>query len=203
MRFTALLACGLLAACGSGSVVVLSAAQESPLPAAPQPAPGPTPQPDQTVSDPAPDFDPPGVEEFVSPGEFVPVAAGEVGYVSFGLLLNDERIDAGIATVTENSVLNGIAQDHAEDQVRNNYLDHTSLDGSNVGDRALAGGYNYRFIAENIARGFDDEGEVIDAWMASPGHQENILDTRAEEFGLGREESTWVLLLGTEFPDAD
>ncbi len=123
----------------------------------------------------------------------------EVGFVTFGLQLNDFRESAGVQVVLENGVLNDIAQDHAEDQVLNGYVSHTDLSGGTAGDRAIAAGYNYEVLAENIAQGFVAEDEVLDAWMASPGHRANILDARVDEFGVGREETTWVLLLGSQF----
>ncbi len=176
MRYTLSLACGLLAACGSsgggggGGIDVLSSFEEG------------TPS---AVRD---TFD-----------DIAGASDGAPGYVTFGLRLNDIRLDAGVGAVTENATLNQIAQGHAEDQVANNYFAHLDRTGGTAGDRALAGGYDYRYIAENIARGFNDEDAVIDAWMASPGHVENMLDVRAEEFGVGREDTTWVLLLGSEF----
>ena len=65
------------------------------------------------------------------------------------------------------------------------------------GDRAIAAGYDWDFIAENIARGFFTESSVVQAWMNSPGHRDKMMDPRPQEFGLGRDGSTWVLMLGS------
>jgi uncharacterized protein YkwD len=122
-----------------------------------------------------------------------------VSDTTFASLLNGIRTDNGVLELTENDLLTLAASLHAADMEANNYLSHTGLDGSTSGDRALAVGYNYSFIAENIARGFETEEGVMDGWMGSPGHAENILDPRAEDFGLGRVDDTWVLMLGAEF----
>jgi uncharacterized protein YkwD len=119
--------------------------------------------------------------------------------VSFTLLLNDTRADGGVIALSHSSELGAAAVLHAQDMETFGYLSHTSRDGSTPGDRALAAGYNYSYISENIARGFQTEAGVLDGWMGSPGHRDNILDPRAEDFGLGRVDDTWVLMLGAEF----
>lgn len=128
----------------------------------------------------------------------LPTAPEELGHESFGILLNDTRGGFDVLPVVENELLNEAASLHAEDMVENNYLSHTGLDGSSVGDRVLEVGYDYSFIAENIAQGFDDQATVMDAWMDSPGHEANILDPRGLEFGIAQEDTTWVLLLGAQ-----
>lgn len=120
------------------------------------------------------------------------------GSESFAVILNDERGNLSLVPVVPEPRLTEAAQSHAEDMARNNYLSHTGRDGSSVADRALAVGYEYAFIAENIAQGFFSEEAVLEAWMNSPGHAANILDQRAEDFGLGLEGDTWVLMLGAE-----
>ena len=120
------------------------------------------------------------------------------GSETFAAILNDERGTLSLVAVTPEPRLTEAAQSHAEDMHDNDYLSHTGLNGSSVADRALAVGYDYAFIAENIAQGFYSEEAVFEAWMNSPGHAANILDERAEDFGLGLEGDTWVLMLGAE-----
>lgn len=128
-----------------------------------------------------------------------PVFDDVLDHESFALLLNDERGAAGAVSVTEDPRLTAAAQAHAQDMIDNNYLSHVDLDGGRAGDRALAVGYDWNFIAENIAAGFNSNAAVVEAWMDSPGHAANMVDVRAEDFGLGRVANTWVLLLGREF----
>lgn len=127
-----------------------------------------------------------------------PSQVANVGSETFAVVLNDERSGLSLVAVSPEPRLTQAAQSHAEDMAENNYLSHTGLDGSSVADRALDAGYNYAFIAENIAQGFYSEEAVMEAWMNSPGHAANILDGRAEDFGLGLEGDTWVLMLGAE-----
>jgi hypothetical protein len=123
-----------------------------------------------------------------------------LGHAGFGLLLNDVRDANGVTLVMEDPLLNQAAQDHAADMVANDYLSHVDLEGGTAADRVLEVGYDYDFIAENIAQGIDSSDEVIAAWMGSPGHRDNMLDPRADDFGVGMVDDTWVLLLGSEFP---
>jgi uncharacterized protein YkwD len=148
--------------------------------------------------------------EVLSSGEVKPLPSGAdiisdppddsyVGDVSFNTLLNDTRADYGVVSISPNKALASAAYAHALDMEQNNYLSHTGLDGSTPGDRADAAGYNWDFIAENIASGFHTETGVMHGWMSSQGHKDNILDPRADDFGLGRVDDTWVLMLGSEF----
>lgn len=149
---------------------------------------------EQVLSSSEVDFTAPGADILANPPDDTFVAD-----VSFSLLLNDERLDGGVREVVQNEILTEVALAHATDMEVNDYLSHTGLDGSSAGDRADAAGYDWNFIAENIARGFTTETGVMQGWMASEGHRENILDPRAEDFGLARVDDTWVLLLGREF----
>lgn len=134
-----------------------------------------------------------------NPGSSVPGLEGATAHSGFGLLLNNERQGAGAGVLQEDSRLSAAAKAHAQDMVSNNYLSHTDLDGGSAGDRALAAGYDWNFMAENIARGYTSNARVVRAWMNSPSHAANMVDPRAEDFGLGRVNDTWVLMLGREF----
>ena len=130
--------------------------------------------------------------------EIVSVPDGlPLGHQSFALLINDVRAKNGMATVTENASLDAAASAHATDMVDNDYLAHTNLDGMTPGDRATAAGYDWDFMAENIAQGFSTESSVVQAWMDSPGHRDTMMDPRPTEFGLGRDGNIWVLMLGS------
>lgn len=144
---------------------------------------------------------PEGLPPPESDGPFVPpVPPGDpfLAYGSFQLRLNDERSANGVRLVEENAVLNSVATAHARDLVTYNYLSHIGRDGSTPTDRAEAGGYDATYMGEVLARGPYTEETVLDGWMSSPGHRAVITAPQAEDFGLGRVDSTWVLMLGAE-----
>lgn len=61
----------------------------------------------------------------------------------------------------------------------------SSASGGQVRDRALAAGYPYRKVPENIAAGQPTAAEVVRGWMDSPGHRSNILDAELTRIGVG------------------
>ena len=98
---------------------------------------------------------------------------------------NIQRQKYGLLPLEENAKLNAAAQIKIEDMFQNQYFAHYSLLGEGVGD--LAGDINYEFLAlgENLAMGnFPSEENLVEAWMASPGHRENILNPTYKEIGL-------------------
>jgi uncharacterized protein YkwD len=77
---------------------------------------------------------------------------------------------------------------------------------STVGTRAFGEGYDYVFIAENIAAGerFDTFQKVFNGWTNSRGHRENIEAHEAREIGIarvfkqhGKYKNYWVMVLGS------
>ena len=127
---------------------------------------------------------------------------GGVGDVSFGNLLNEVRVQNGAGTVSYDGRLDQAAQAHAEDMLANGYFDHVGLNGSTVGTRVQATGYQFARVGENIARGYNSETSVMNGWVNSPTHHANNIDPAFEDFGLGyvRDggQTRWVLVMGKE-----
>jgi uncharacterized protein YkwD len=61
---------------------------------------------------------------------------------------------------------------------------HIGRGGSTFVARARAAGYAEP-SGENIAWGYETATDVMDAWMASPGHRRNILNCAAQSIGTG------------------
>jgi uncharacterized protein YkwD len=120
-----------------------------------------------------------------------PVLPGPGGDNSISGMLrrhNEARVGAGAAALSENSLLNQIAQDQAEHMADISDLTHTDADGGLVTDRADAAGYVWVLIGENV--GYASSGQtVFSLWMDSPGHKANILNTDFTEIGLGKASS--------------
>ncbi|TVL91573.1 sigma-70 family RNA polymerase sigma factor [Streptomyces sp. SAJ15] len=100
-------------------------------------------------------------------------------------LVNVERATAGCSPVRRNDLLVTAAQRHSDDMAARDYFDHTSPDGSDPGDRITAAGYRWRTYGENIAAGQQTAQSVMDSWMNSPGHRQNILNCDVTEMGVG------------------
>jgi uncharacterized protein YkwD len=67
---------------------------------------------------------------------------------------------------------------------RTGLFTHVWRDGTTFVVRSHAAGYAEP-SGENIAWGYRTAAEVMDAWMASPGHRENILNCGARSIGTG------------------
>jgi hypothetical protein len=105
---------------------------------------------------------------------------------------NRARESAGRTTFTRNAALDKIAQSRVQDMFKKNYFAHISPDGTSVSDVAKKQGYAYLAIGENIALGFfADDQALVQAWMDSPGHRENILDSRFTEIGSAAEKGRY------------
>ncbi|WP_250287280.1 MULTISPECIES: CAP domain-containing protein [unclassified Frankia] len=100
-------------------------------------------------------------------------------------LVNAERGRAGQRPLTADACLALAAQRHSEDMAANSYMDHVSLDGRTMTDRAAAAGYRYRMLGENVAAGQNSPAEVMTGWMNSPGHRRNILNGDFTQIGVG------------------
>lgn len=104
---------------------------------------------------------------------------------------NMQREKAGLRPLVNNALLNNSALQKAQDMFTKQYFAHDSPEGIGVGDLAASVGYEYIAIGENLALGnFANDEALVAAWMASPGHRENILDGRYQEIGV-------VVLQGT------
>ena len=99
-------------------------------------------------------------------------------------LTNQKRAERGLAPLTENSILDDAANKKAADMFANNYWAHTSPTGKEPWAFFKEVGYQYTFAGENLARDFMNSSEVVDAWMNSPSHRDNVVNTNYKEIGV-------------------
>ena len=95
-----------------------------------------------------------------------------------------ERSFAPVGAVHSSRTLDSVAFGHAVDMARNNYFEHEDLSGRSPADRVRAIGYKEKLVGENIAYGPESPEEVVQGWLDSPGHCENIMDPRFAEMGI-------------------
>jgi uncharacterized protein YkwD len=100
-------------------------------------------------------------------------------------LVNVERVARGVAPVAPESRLEAAATAHAVDMRVRSFFNHTNPDGASPGDRISAAGYTWSSYGENIAYGQRTPAAVMEAWMRSTGHCQNILSPRVTEIGIG------------------
>ena len=98
--------------------------------------------------------------------------------------LNSYRAAQGLGPVRLNDKLNAASQVHAEDMAKIGDATHSGSDGSSHADRVQRQGYYFSLAGENVASGQKSWPKVFKAWQDSPGHNENLLQDEATEFGV-------------------
>lgn len=108
-------------------------------------------------------------------------------------LVNQARSDAGCDPVKVDQRLNRAAAKHSVDMAERNYFSHDTPEGEDFAERIRAEGYPSPG-AENIAQGQRNARTVMEAWMQSEGHRNNILNCELTAIGVGfaREEFVWT-----------
>lgn len=123
-------------------------------------------------------------------------------------ITNQRRLENGLSPLTLNGQLSEAAQRKAGDMFAFNYWAHNSPSGRNPWSFFHEVGYKYLYAGENLARDFMNSSSVVDAWMNSPSHRDNVLNSRYQETGLavvngtldGVETTLVVQLFGTPTP---
>lgn len=113
---------------------------------------------------------------------------------------NAERQKAGLSPLSINAKLTEAAQKKASNMIQNDYWAHFGPHGESPWDFIKQSGYQYEYAGENLAKNFLFSQNVVDAWMNSPTHRENLLRKDYSEVGfavingmLGGEETTLVV----------
>ena len=113
---------------------------------------------------------------------------------------NIERANAGKPALKWDEQLAVIGRDHCVDMAARGFFNHINPDGETPADRAIRHGYQVEKdfgtyvrvgVGENIAMlsnypGTPDEVArfIVEAWMNSPGHRANLVDSNEQKFTL-------------------
>lgn len=124
-------------------------------------------------------------------------------------LTNRERQEQGVTPVKLNEELSQAAMKKAKYMFEKNFWSHTAPDGKTPWYFFKQAGYDYAYAGENLARGFTKSDDVVNAWMASPTHRENMLSSNYQEVGfavmkgnlLGEETTVVVEMFGSRSYD--
>jgi len=99
-------------------------------------------------------------------------------------ITNQKRAENGLPPLVLNDKLNEAAQRKAGDMFAFNYWAHVSPSGRTPWSFFQEVGYKYLYAGENLARDFMDSEAVVEAWMNSPSHRDNLLNPNYKEIGL-------------------
>ncbi|MGE5390122.1 MAG: CAP domain-containing protein [Deltaproteobacteria bacterium] len=98
--------------------------------------------------------------------------------------INAERAKVNAPALILDQKLSDGAYVKSKDMALNNYFSHTSPTYGSPFDMMKSLGITYRAAGENIAKHTSVKG-AHDAFMDSPGHKANILNTSFKKIGLG------------------
>ena len=96
-------------------------------------------------------------------------------------LINKQRRAHGLPALRANRRLDRSAQAWTNVMVADGEFSH----GSNFSSRISAVGFIWSTVGENIATGFPTPRDVVNAWMGSTGHCQNILSPSFADVGTG------------------
>ncbi len=108
-------------------------------------------------------------------------------------LINEARIHArrcgrkkfpATMPLKQVAALESAALAHAQDMAAHNYIGHKGSDRSMPADRAMRANYTWSSVAENVAAGQTTAEEVVNTWLASPGHCANLMSPRYSDTGV-------------------
>jgi len=102
--------------------------------------------------------------------------------------VNEFRASRGLATLAVSDTLTYAAKWMSTDMAVNNYFAHVSLDGRDPTSRMVDFGYPARatWSGENLAIGFTNAREIVQAWINSPTHYAVLMNPNYRAIGVGR-----------------
>lgn len=100
-------------------------------------------------------------------------------------LTNAVRRNLGIAELAESALLNTVAFTKAQDMLVGQYFAHMSPEKKSLSGFLGDAGYPYAVAGENLAMGFADAESVVNAWVKSPTHYDNLVDAAYRDIGVG------------------
>jgi uncharacterized protein YkwD len=119
-----------------------------------------------------------------SPGS---VSTAEIEAAIFQLT-NIARTNQGVSTVTLNEAVAQVARQHSQNMRDNGFFGHVNQDGQGLKQRLNAAGIGYKSASENlvtVTNAPDPADIAFDLLVGSAEHEENILNPRFKQIGVG------------------
>lgn len=97
---------------------------------------------------------------------------------------NKARTVNNLLPLESNAQLDLAASEKLGDMITDSYFAHTSPKGATPWYWIEKNGYNYSHAGENLALGFLRADQTVSAWMDSPSHRANIMNSNYKEIGV-------------------
>ncbi|WP_417860595.1 CAP domain-containing protein [Winogradskyella sediminis] len=104
-------------------------------------------------------------------------------------LINAYRITEGLNALNNHSTVKAVASTHTDYMIEVNNVSH---DNFFLRKQSLQANANANVVTENVGYGFSSAEAVVNAWLASPSHRENIegdytdFDVSADQNSAGK-----------------
>ncbi|MCU1348403.1 MAG: hypothetical protein JWO56_1433 [Acidobacteria bacterium] len=98
--------------------------------------------------------------------------------------MNAHRAERGLPPLRIDPRIDAAAGDRMHDMEDLGYWSHESPDGRSPFLWLRPHGYPYSFAGENLACGFETSEVLVDAWMESKGHRDNIMSASYTDCGI-------------------
>ncbi|NRB82627.1 MAG: CAP domain-containing protein [Winogradskyella sp.] len=104
-------------------------------------------------------------------------------------LINTHRISQGLSPLNDHNTVKAVAFTHTDYMIEENNVSH---DNFFQRKQSLQLNANANIVSENVAYGFNSADSVVNAWLNSPSHRENIegnftdFDISAEKNNQGK-----------------
>jgi len=99
-------------------------------------------------------------------------------------LVNESRLSLKENILVRNDLLTKAAEMKVDDIFKKGYFAHTSPEGKTPWVWFDKAGYDYEYAGENLAIHFTNAELQHKAWMESPTHRKNILNSQYREIGV-------------------
>lgn len=99
-------------------------------------------------------------------------------------ITNVKRREQGLGILKLDAQLSSAAAAKAGDMFARDYWAHVSPIGTQPWFFISQAGYGYRYAGENLARDFNDSAAVVQAWVDSPSHRENLFNPKYQDVGV-------------------
>ena len=133
----------------------------------------------------------PSIKNFdlIYPGQLINIPETDASVAAFESevvhLVNKVRSENGLQALKQDWQLARVARYKSQDMRNLGYFSHTSPTYGSPFEMMKSFGISYRTAGENIAKGYATPHAVVNAWMNSPGHRANILNSAYTHIGVG------------------
>lgn len=105
---------------------------------------------------------------------------------------NIARNHEGVPTLTLEEAVSQVAREHSRNMRDHGFFGHVNQDGQGLKQRLNAAGISYRSASENlvtVTNAPDPADVAFDLLVGSSEHEENILDPKFKQIGVGAAQS--------------